>query len=216
MVFLAILLFAAQVQSAEYSAGWRVGTLGIGVECQAKFSEEFTFRIAAQGCPEMRLYDSSISGINYQVSTTLFTAGAFADWHPMADLRGFKLVGGLLYNGNTAKFEGQTAAGKIYYIGGVPYSGAQLGKITGEVTSNPIAPYAGMGYTFLLSDDNRWKLDLDLGALYMGQPRVKMRADNPQGLALQGDLDREAGRIKDAAYRFQWWPVLSVGVSYIF
>ncbi|MBF0530696.1 MAG: hypothetical protein HQK55_15815 [Deltaproteobacteria bacterium] len=104
-----------------------------------------------------------------------------------------------------------------YSYGKKRFSGSQLGQINGEVKFNAIAPYAGVGYTVGLSDDNRWKLDFDLGALYMGIPEVKIDAYNPLGLPqVQQILDRETSRIKGRANDFQWWPVICIGLSYVF
>lgn len=216
ILVVSVALWVSTGQAADFGLGAKFGTPGCGPEMSVRFSDEFTFRLGLSTFPEFEVYKSSVSGINYTVYLNLFNVGAYLDWHPIKSLRGFKVAGGLLYNGSTAKFEGQTAPGITYDIGGTKYTGAQLGKVKGDAKYNPVAPYLGVGYTHPLTDSGSWLLDFNVGVFYLGKASISMTADNPTGLNIQPALDREASRVRDKANQLEWYPNVSVGFIHMF
>mgnify|MGYP000096466863 CR=1 FL=1 len=72
-------------------------------------------------------------------------------------------------------------------------------------------PYAGIGIGNPFSEGRRIKLNAELGFMYTNSPRVSMK-----GFGEISDTANKAEDIEDALSSFKFYPVLNVGISYIF
>lgn len=95
----------------------------------------------------------------------------------------------------------------------LPRSSAQVGTIRTSIrNSNPAAPYLGFGYdaAHYLRDGNRFTRGFEVGALYAGQPDVKIRTTNLVPVpGLADDIALEEQKLKDDLKRYYWfYPVV--------
>lgn len=188
----------------------KAGTLGAGLEATVGASDYLGFRFGVNAMsfgPRVLTDEGTINA-----DMEWLSYGALADLHPFGG--GFRLSGGGFINKN--KFKMTAELDEPVELNGVKY---RLDDLDGEATFEELAPYAGIGFGNAVGADGRWHFSCDFGILFQGTPRLEAtaRASNP---ALQEVVDRaldaELEDIQEDVDVFQWYPVISVGVSYRF
>lgn len=210
-VLTALLLCAT---GAQASAGVTLkgGTLGFGADVTVAVHEKLNARLNLNKFG----YSFEVKGEEDDTDITpeisLLSAGALIDWHPGAG--GFRLSGGLYLNKN--KLDLTADVGQTVEINGNDYT---LSDLEGTVDFNSVAPYLGIGYGNAAGGDGHWHFAFDLGVIFQGAPQVDLRA-TVSDPALQQQLDRDIAEeeqdIEGDVEIFQFWPVVSLGVSYRF
>ncbi|KPK01080.1 MAG: hypothetical protein AMK71_06950, partial [Nitrospira bacterium SG8_35_4] len=139
---------------------------------------------------------------------------ALLDWHPFKG--SFRVSGGVLYNGNEIDADARSSA--TYEIGNTTYSASQVGKLTGEIDFNTIAPYAGIGWDTSFGKNKRFGLLADLGVMYQGSPEVDFTAHGPiaTNQAFRNNLASEEKNIENEIDEYEYYPVISIGFAYRF
>lgn len=142
----------------------------------------------------------------------LMTIGALLDWHPWA--QGFRLSAGLYLNKN--KIDLTADVGDTVEINDREYS---LSDLRGRVDFNTLAPYLGLGYGNAVGSNGRWHFSCDVGVMFQGTPKVDLQAtigDPALQAQLDADIKEEAKKIEDDLAGFKYYPVVSLGVAYLF
>ena len=201
------------------------GTLGFGVNVGLDISEKFAARALFN---TLGLdYEETESGNEYTGDLDLQTIGLVTDWHPFAG--GFRVTGGAFLNNNEVS---ATASGQEVEIGDETYAD---GRIDMLLDFERIAPYFGAGWTSGPIGDPGFSFSADAGLLYQRAPRISgsgtvgnncsfsisrggdatvQNCNDVEGL--QADLELEHIDLADDLKDFEWYPVLSIGVSYRF
>ena len=209
------LVISLPVSRADTSIGLKLGTLGGGVELAHAFSETTGFRISANGATteDSDTYDD----VSYDTEFELRSAQLLFDWYPMAN--NFRVSAGAMYNGNEFKLKGKPSGG-TYTIDGTTYNAADIGSLDGKVDFRKIAPYAGVGYGRPIG--KRLSFLADAGVLFQGKPRssitVTCGASTPSGTCtnIQNSVRNQENELDDDVRKFRLYPVLSVGLAYVF
>ncbi|MES1245958.1 MAG: hypothetical protein ABUT39_30400 [Acidobacteriota bacterium] len=207
---------------AEVGIAGTAGTLGAGVELLLGGSGQFQGRLGLHGYnyTDRR---REVSDIEYDAEANLRTATGFLDWHPGG--RGFRLTGGLVYNGTEVEGRSLPPASGVYDIGGVPVPASILGTLDAKVDFDPIVPYAGLGWGRAPGSGSGFGVTLDLGVLFQGKGDVSLTPRIPAGSplndpvarqALQVLLDREERDLQEEVDDYDLYPVVSLGISYRF
>lgn len=194
-------------------AGVSVGTLGIGPEVSIRYpNSTFGVRLGAHffeiGTTLTR------DGIAYKTDASLKSGGATLDYYPFQG--GFRLSGGVLLNGNSAKVSANPSASSAVTVGNHTYPGAAIGTLNGNASFNSVVPYLGLGYTYALF--GVVPISLDVGAIYQGQGSLSLAASGPiaSNAIFQQDLATESSRVrKDLSYA-SFYPVIEVSVMFRF
>jgi hypothetical protein len=203
------------VQSAPESAGGlgltvKAGTLGAGLEATLGVNDYLGFRLGVNmmnAGPSFNVDEGSV-----KLDMDWLSYGALVDLHVFGG--GFRVTGGALINKNKFKLkadlaESVTLDDQDYY----------LSDLSGQVTFSELAPYLGFGYGNAVGADGRWHFACDFGVMFQGEPKVAASA-TASDPALQPYVDQalanEVADIQDDASVFQFYPVISVGVSYRF
>lgn len=188
----------------------KIGTLGAGLEATVGASDYFGFRFGVNALsfgPRVLTDEGTIN-----TDMEWLSYGALVDLHPFGG--GFRLSGGGLINKN--KFKMKADLDEPVELNGVEY---RLEALNGDVTFEELAPYAGIGYGNAVGADGRWHFSFDLGVLFQGKPKLQATA-TASDPALQGVVDRaleaELEDIREDVDAFQWYPVISFGLSYRF
>jgi hypothetical protein len=195
----------------------KLGTQGLGFDLAYQFAPGLYARGNLNGYSTSR--DITESSVDYRANVRLQTTGLLIDWHPFDS--GFRLSGGLYYNGNKFDLTGKPALG-TFNLNGVTYSSADIGSLEGSLKFRSTAPYLGLGYFKSFSG---FSLTGDAGVMFSGTPKVRL--DVTCGALLAGsipaicaqaqqDAAREAERARDSASSLRYYPVLSIGVGYAF
>ncbi len=196
-----------------FSVGARISTLGVGGELGYRanewlgvrgFANYFTFST-----------DQQFEDLDFDVDLDLLTGGGAVDLYPFRS--GFRVTAGLYYNANKADLLVTPAPGTTITVGGETFTGEDIGRVDGRIDFRDIAPYAGIGYDGRLF--NSVYINLDGGVMFQGSPRVAVSSrDVDPRIREQFDeaLERERRGIVDDVDSFKFYPVVSIGLSYLF
>ena len=216
LVLAATTMLVCTTANADSSIGLRAGTLGGGLEFAHAFSERFGFRLSGNGFKTSG--SDNYSDIDYDAHVKLENAQLLLDWFPFAN--NFRISAGMAYNGNKVTLNGKPSPGGTYTINGVPYTASQVGAIDGTVDFKQAAPYVGLGYGRPIGKG--LSFTADLGVLFQGSPRTTLTATCAPGLPaptcsqLQSDVAAEQAQLNDDLHNYQYYPVVSIGLAYVF
>ncbi len=197
------------VQPSLWSVGVIAGTLGLGGEVSYLLHDYVVLRVNAS------YMDVSCDGIvgaygatcNHGYNITSVFAGGIFDIHPFQS--GWRVSGGVRYV--DADFKDVTS-GSIH-LGDNQYAAGQIGTTTISVrNTNPAAPYIGFGYdsSHFSQDGAGFKLGIDLGALYAGDPDVTITTTQSVP-GLDADISKEISKTKsDLRNYYNFYPVAMV------
>ncbi len=156
----------------------------------------------------------TLSDIEYDVDVELQNAGLVLDLYPAA-LGSFRLSAGIFYNGND--YRGTATPLHDVTIGDVSFTPEQIGTISGRVVADDTAYYAGIGFGNPFSGDGRWTVTLDMGVWFTANsPDLVLTSDGTFASEplFQNELKKEEEKAEDSL--IQWWPVVTLGISYRF
>ena len=216
VILSATTMLVCTIASADTSIGLNAGTLGGGVELAHAFSERLGIRIGANGLN----HDSTetYQSVDYDSKLKLATGELLFDWFPFAN--NFRISAGAMYNGNKLTLVGKPSPGGTYTINGRTYSAANIGTLDGSVDFSNAAPYFGLGYGRPIGKG--FSLTADLGVLFQGSPRSTLTASCGPGTPaatctqLQSDVAAEQAQLDDDLHKYQYYPVVSIGLAYTF
>jgi hypothetical protein len=209
-------ILASPVSLADTSLGLRVGTLGGGIELAHAFTDTLGFRVSVNGLNynSNQTYDS----INYDAKLKLESGQLLLDWFPFSS--NFRLSAGAMYNGNKLTLDGKPSAGGTYTINGTTYTASEIGALNGTVDFKKAAPYVGLGYGRPVGKG--LKFAADLGVLFQGSPRSTLSAtcgpaaSAPTCSQIQSNVAAQQNQLEDDMHVFRYYPVLSIGLAYVF
>lgn len=188
------------------------GTLGIGPEVSLRPIENFGVRgnVTWLGFK----LSEDVDDIEYDGDVDLLSVGAMADWYPFDG--GLRISAGIRWNGNDLRLSSRPS--NAVTIGGVTYTPAEIGRLTGTVDANEVAPLVTLGWGGRLKSG--LTVGVEAGFLYQGSPTISnLRA---RGGLLEGDpglladLEDEEELIEDEVESYKYLPVLQVMLLYRF
>ncbi len=197
----------------DFSAGFKISTLGPGVEVEQKFGVLLGVRLGLNYLPITTHF--SVDDVRYKADFSWKSASLLADFYPFAGI--FRVTGGFFYNGNTVDVSA-SPQGDVQ-ISDNTYNASDVGTISGSVDFNELAPYLGLGWSAGSGSSGGWTVSVDLGVMFQGSPSVSSLSasgslsSNP---AFNADLDQERDDIKDKMDSFEYYPVVAFAVSYHF
>lgn len=192
-----------------------VGSTGVGLHASYPIKPNLNARIGLNYFNYDR--SGSTSDADYNFKLKMQTVDVLADYFPMDN--GFRVSGGLVYNGNKIDADMKAKNGTEYVINGVTYSAAQAGSINGSVDFKKIAPYLGIGWGNAVKNKG-WGFSADLGVMFQGSPNTSLTNVGCQApvdcAQLAKDISIEQTKLNDKVSKFDAYPVIRVGASYRF
>ena len=188
----------------------KAGTLGVGGDLTVGLTRWLGIRVGGNWLsidPGLKIEEGT-----FHTDLRWLSYEALLDVHPFGG--GFRLTAGAMFDQNEFNLTADLA--HPVSINDANYGLSQLG---GRVKYPGLAPYVGLGYGNAAAYDARWHFAFDLGVMFQGDPDVTLNAVALQPILqsqLQADLDREAGKIHDTLKKYNYYPVLSIGVSFRF
>lgn len=209
--------FAASTAHADTAVSLSAGTTGMGIHLTAKFTDNVNFRFGLNGYNHDTT--ESTDDANYNLDVKLQTVDALVDYHPFGG--GFRLTGGVMYNGNKLDARATPTGAGTYTFNGQTYTAADAGDVTGKIDFNKIAPYVGIGFGNAVAKNKGWGFTADLGVMFMGSAKINLASNNCTATStvcdqLTNDLQAESAELRDDAKDFRYYPVARVGVAYRF
>jgi hypothetical protein len=195
------------VRYGGVALGVTAGTLGLGIEGSIKATDWLVLRSNVSGYTLNKT--QTVSGNSFTLSPTVLTAGLIADLHLFSN--GFRLsAGGRLHD---SKWSGSGATDVT--LGDHRYRYADIGKLNVAVVGNKAAPYLGLGYDSAHYKEGAFSLSIDLGALYIGEPKSSLSTEKSIA-GLDVDLRKEETKIDNKISGFGFYPVVQVAGKYRF
>lgn len=189
-----------------------IGTGGIGVELATQLNPNFVLR----GGPQYLTWsaDDTYSDVDYDVDIDFLNGNMLLDWYPTA--RHFRFTGGV--NVGSSEIDIDATPRGNTQIGNTTYTSAQVGTLNGNVDMQDIAGYLGIGYGNAFLGTDNVSFSIDAGVRISGKPDVSLSATGPAALTptFQNDLERERQEIEDDLDILQFYPLITMGVSYRF
>lgn len=210
-------LSIAGAASAQVGVTGSLGTTGVGVHASIPVMPQVNARI---GVNALRYnYDGSTSDLDYDFKLKLRTFDALLDYYPQGT--GFRLTGGVVFNGNKVDAVGRPTPAGTYTLNGRTYSAASAGTLDGRIDFRNVAPYLGIGWGNAVAKEKGWKFAADLGVMFQGSPRTSLTnvgctAPAPVCAQLAADVAAENQRLNEEAEDIKYYPVLRLGASYSF
>jgi hypothetical protein len=213
---LGILLVPALVTPAvadgTVALGFTGGTLGVGPELSVRPLEGLGLRGNLTWLGFKATAD--VDDISYDGDVELFSLGAMADWYPFDG--GLRISAGVRWNGNDLGVSARPA--NDVTIGGVTYTPAEIGRLTGTVDANAVAPLVTVGWGGRLRSG--FTIAAEAGFAYQGALKISnLRARG--GLleadpGLLADLEDEEERIENEVKSYKYLPVAQIVLVYRF
>ena len=147
------------------------------------------------------------------VSLDLLNIPITLDWHPITG-NGFRISAGVLFNNDRGEIS--APSGQNVTLNDHDYL---VSSLSGKVSFNRVGPYIGIGYGNAADTSSHWHFSTDLGVAYLGSPSISLDAtalDPAQQGALNSDIAAQVKTYEDDAKPFQFYPILTIGVSYTF
>ncbi len=193
--------------------GADVGTAGLTVEGKYAVSNNLALRGGVNYLPVSSI-DQSYDGVDYNVDVNMLNAGGFADIYPFQN--GFHLSGGVYAGDKSADLVGVPGPATTVEIGNTTYTGAEIGTLRGSVEYKDVAPFIGLGYDGFMNREKLWSFNARAGVMFIGKPDVTLNAEG--GLvstqpSVRAELDREEQNLQDELDKYQYYPVVSLGVT---
>lgn len=219
ILFMSFLTGAHVHANEDWSLAGKVSSQGLGLELGHPLSgnRHLNGRVAAY----LFNYSDTIteSGIDYDVSVQLRSAGLLLDWHPGG--AAFRFTVGGYYNGNEGDMEAKSINGS-FNINGTLYNVNDVGSLKGDLAYGSSAPYLGIGWGNVAATKRGWGMAWDLGVLYQGEPDIGLNVScapsltSGQCATLTNDVEAESQSLRADLEDNKWYPVLSLGVQYRF
>lgn len=207
-------LAATPAAADGLAVGGSVGTLGLGVHAAKEVNSFLALRVNANAgqfnVPGGGLYATSFGGISYDVEGDLKNIGLLADFHPLGLSPigdGFVVTGGIYYNKN--EFEATTG---IISANVGTFNGSV--ELVGNISFDEFAPYLAVGYDGTFHSILPVAFFARAGVLFQGSPSVSLV--DKQSNVPQGDLAAEAAQIEGDLSNYEYYPVISVGLTVSF
>ncbi|GAB2891301.1 hypothetical protein GCM10027046_20090 [Uliginosibacterium flavum] len=212
ILFAAVLTLCSGTVMAEIGAGVQIGTTGAGVDAAYAFNNLITARVGYSGYSYNKT--SNYNDVDYDGKLTLSNIRTLAD---LSLPLGFRATGGLIFQGNKINLTGKPSGG-TYTINGTTYQASDVGQFDGQIKwKNSAAPYLGLGWGSVSSTGIGFYADI--GAMYQGKSKTTLNLtcgtalDASQCAQLRADGEAERIKVQDKASKYQWYPVISMGLS---
>jgi opacity protein-like surface antigen len=206
---------ANAANAADIAVSATAGTTGLGLHASFPIQPKLNARVGFNYLN----YDSTgnTTDADYNYKLKLRTFDVLADYFPMDN--GFRMTGGLVYNGNKVDVDMKAKSGAQYVVNGTPYPAAQAGSINGTVDFKKIAPYLGIGWGNAVVNKG-WGFSADLGVMFQGNPQTNLTSSGCQATIdcaqLARNLAVEKNKLNDDVNSYKTYPVIRVGASYRF
>jgi len=205
----ALLVLATTTLTGQAGVGLAVhaGTLGLGADLATSVTRGVGLRVGGNFMPVD--FDVTESDINFTIDLPSPQFTAILD---LVTPIGFRVSAGALYTSSNIEVTGNLNA--PVDVGGTIYTPTQIGNLRGVFVTNDLSPYVGIGW----GNPGRSRVGffLDLGVAFQGSPEVQLSADGTVSSSplFQSNLRTEEQNIQNDLDPFQYYPVISIGLSF--
>lgn len=195
--------------SGHFSLGVTGGTLGVGPEIGYRVNRTIGVRANATFLSFSHTVKSN--DVRYDGTANLKSGGATIDIYPFGG--GFRLSAGGRANGNSGRIHATPM--RDTRIGGIDFTPAQIGMITGDAQTRDFAPQLTLGYGGTLR--RGVSLSIEAGALFQGAVQIRdYRANGSlsNNALFIAQLEKERLHVQDTLDKYKVYPVVQIGLKY--
>ncbi len=210
-VFLLCAVTSAAAQDSRLAGGVGVGTTGITLEAKAKLTGSLVAR-GGYDFLQFDIGDQSYDDVDYNVDLDFSTVSVFVDFHPFQSA--FNVSAGLFFGSRSIDLFA-SPTGNVD-IGGQTFTAAQVGNITGQVSTNDVAPYLGVGWDNAFTTDSRWSFFVRAGVIVSDSPNVELASVGgtlSTDALLIAELEAEEANVESEINDYKYYPVVAAGAS---
>ena len=195
----------------RFSAAVTGGTLGIGPEVGARFSDHVGVRASATFLGVSG--DIDPDDITYDGKLKLESYGLMADIYPLGEH--FRISAGARINKNRARVSATPATDVD--VGDDTYTPAQIGTLRGRAEVKKFAPAVTVGW----SGGNRrgFMFGFDAGVLFQGSVRIREFTSTgslSNNAAFRANLEAERRDVQDDVDDYKLYPIVQFSIGYRF
>ncbi|MDB5687162.1 MAG: hypothetical protein JWR77_1751 [Rhizorhabdus sp.] len=198
---------AAEPGRSHFRLALSLGSLGIGPEVTYRPYRWLALRGSAtflSANPHAHIDD-----IQYKSRLKLRNYGLMGDIYPFGN--GWRLSAGFREDDNRMLL--QATPMMPITIGGSSYTPAQVGTLSGEVSTRQYAPVVTIGYGGTVAKG--FSIGGDIGVMFHGRPRMGTLTSSST-LVTPADLMTEQGEIQRDIRKYRYYPVLQMSAGYRF
>ena len=195
--------------SGHFSFGVTGGTLGVGPEIGYRVNNTVGVRANATFLSFSHTIKSN--DVRYDGTAKLQSGGATIDIYPFGG--GFRFSAGARANGNSGRLRATPMSNTR--IGGIDFTPAQIGTITGDAETKDFAPQLTLGYGGKLR--RGLSLSIEAGALFQGAVQIRdYRADGAlsNNALFIAQLEKERLHVQDTLDKYKVYPIVQIGLKY--
>jgi hypothetical protein len=196
-------------KSGQFSLGVTGGTLGVGPEVGYRVNRTIGVRANATFLSFSHTVKSG--NVRYDGTANLKSGGATIDVYPFGG--GFRLSAGARGNGNSGRLHATPMTNTR--IGGIDFTPAQIGTITGDAQTKDFAPQLTLGYGGTLR--RGLSLSVEAGALFQGAVQIRdYRANGSlsNNAMFIAQLEKERLHVQDTLDKYKVYPIVQIGLKY--
>ena len=213
-------LSIAQNTVGSQSVGLNLGTHGIGLDYARNMTEKITLRGRVQALP-LKVEDFTSLELDgkptiIDADVKIHNASILADWYPFKN-SSFKIMGGISYFFNN-EVSTDILVDETVYLGedgddpdsegDFIFYPEDLGRIGIDIEWNKVAPYFGIGFGRAVPN-KAVALSLEMGAFYVGEPKVGMSATG-----LLAGTEESASDLEDALNTYSLIPQINARIAF--
>lgn len=205
--------FSTFAMAGDHGLYGGISTLGLGAGYKYSINESLGLRV---GYNAFQLTDDTTDkGVTYDGKLKFNTLEMLGDYHPWKN--GFTLTAGVMYNRSKLTADSNTAATSIT-INGITYTGSNVSAhYENDLDSDKWSPYVGVGWTSKPAGKPGFGFNVRLGALFQ-DPKGTLTTsgiNDPSG-TLETNRAAAERNLNDEADKVKVYPVVGVGISYVF
>ena len=190
-----------------FNLGVEAGTTGIGGGAGWRFADHLAL-VGGMDYLKFSL-NRTYSGVPYSGDIRMQSEYAGINLYPSAK-SSFRLSLGAYFNQN--QFTGSAVSDGTLTINGAP---VQPGDSVSLVyKQQPVNPYASIGGNLYFDKAHHFSLGAELGAFYLGNPRVTVSTTDPT--VPQSALTSYQQKVESDIKKIPVWPILKLSLNYSF
>ncbi|MGD9780817.1 MAG: hypothetical protein AB7V14_01550 [Kiritimatiellia bacterium] len=194
--------------------GAKIGTTGLGLDFTFGVSRWLNLRGGFNY--GSFTWSMDLDDVDYDMDVSMVGFPLLVDLHPFANH--FRISGGLFIQPGTEADIEATPGGNVQ-IGSHTYPPEVVGKLSGKIEADAVAPYLGIGFGNATAEDQLLTFMLDLGVIIESYD-VSLTSDGAGMTAkldtFREDVEKEEANLKKDLDDFKIYPVLTLGLAWHF
>jgi len=211
------------LSSERTGIGVQAGTLGYGAYITYDISKSWYLKAEFNTADYDRDFEEN--GVDYDGNLDFSSTGITLNVLPFRKaplIDGFRLTAGVYAVDNTVVINA-SGAGSSLTLGdaNLPVLLGANDSLDGEVTFDSVAPYAGIGWDWMLGKRDQFIFSIDAGVIFVGEPDVELQGNGNLlttigGASAQQIIDQEEAALVEELEDFNLFPVVKLSIGWKF